>query len=329
MELKDALERCDQSETIFLASSKSFTTSEILKNLDFVKEWFNNRDGIDCFDQLFGVSSDAEAMDAFGIKKENQFIVLESLGGRYSLWSSMSLPAFINSDFKAYQSFLEGGAAADKYVMESEWKDNISMIMALLSVWNTSALGINNHGIFTYNYRLRSFTSYVAQLSMESNGKSINSDSMPSPLSTSPLIWGGYGVDCQHSTFQWMMQGKTNTSCDFIGLNNTNKQLKDSYQMMLSQVLAMTLGENNEMEPHKSVRGNNPCSVIQLHSLDLKTLGFLIALYEHKVFFEGLILGINSFDQWGVQLGKKLAKSSKENSKFLSNYFSSELLPKS
>ena len=246
-------------------------------------------------------------MDAFGIKKENQFIVLESLGGRYSLWSSMSLPAFINSDFKAYQSFLEGGAAADKYVMESEWKDNISMIMALLSVWNTSALGINNHGIFTYNYRLRSFTSYVAQLSMESNGKSINSDSMLSPLSTSPLIWGGYGVDCQHSTFQWMMQGKTNTSCDFIGLNNTNKQLKDSYQMMLSQVLAMTLGENNEMEPHKSVRGNNPCSVIQLHSLDLKTLGFLIALYEHKVFFEGLILGINSFDQWGVQLGKKLA----------------------
>ena len=329
LELKDVLKRCDQRETIFLASSKSFATSEILKNLDFVKEWFKDRDGIDCFDQLFGVSSDAEAMDAFGIKKENQFTILESLGGRYSLWSSMSLPAFINLDFNAYQRFLEGGAAADKYVMESEWKDNISMIMALLSVWNTSALGINNHGIFTYNYRLRSFTSYVAQLSMESNGKSINSDSMPSPLATSPLIWGGYGVDCQHSTFQWMMQGKTYTSCDFIGLNDTNKQLKDSYQMMLSQVLAMTLGENNKMEPHKSVRGNNPCSVIQLHSLDLKTLGFLIALYEHKVFFEGLILGINSFDQWGVQLGKKLAKSCEENSKFLSNYFSSELLPKS
>ena len=329
LELKDALRRCDQSETIFLASSKSFVTSEILKNLDFVKEWFKDRDGIDYLDQLFGVSSDVEAMDALGIKKENQFIVLESLGGRYSLWSSMSLPAFINSDFKAYQSFLEGGNAADKYVMESEWKDNISMIMALLSVWNTSALGINNHGIFTYNYRLRSFTSYIAQLSMESNGKSINSNSMASSLSTSPLIWGGYGVDCQHSTFQWMMQGKTSTSCDFIGLNNTNKQLKDSYQMMLSQVLAMTLGENNEIEPHKSVRGNNPCSVVQLHSLDLKTLGFLIALYEHKVFFEGLILDINSFDQWGVQLGKKLAKTSEENSKFLSNYFSSELLPKS
>ena len=324
LELKDALERCDQSETIFLASSKSFATSEILKNLDFVKEWFKSRDGIDCFDQLFGVSSDAEAMDAFGIKKENQFIVLESLGGRYSLWSSMSLPAFINSDFEAYQSFLEGGHAADKYIMESDWKDNISMIMALLSIWNTSALGINNHGIFTYNYRMRSFTSYVAQLSMESNGKSINSNSIPSPLSTSPLIWGGYGVDCQHSTFQWMMQGKTNTSCDFIGLNNTNEQSKDSYQMMLSQVLAMTLGENNKMEPHKSVRGNNPSSVIQLNSLDLKTLGFLIALYEHKVFFEGLILGINSFDQWGVQLGKKLVISSNENSEFFSNYFSSE-----
>ena len=329
LELKDALERCNQGETIFLASSKSFATSEILKNLNFVKDWFKKTAEIDYFDQLFGVSSNAEAMDAFGIKKENQFIILESLGGRYSLWSSMSLPAFINSDFEAYQSFLEGGYAADKYVMESEWKDNISMIMALLSVWNTSALGINNHGIFTYDYRIRSFTSYVAQLSMESNGKSINSNSMLSPLSTSPLIWGGYGVDCQHSTFQWMMQGKTHTSCDFIGVNNSNEKLKDSYQMMLSQVLAMTLGENNEIEPYKSVRGNNPCSVIQLHSLDLKTLGFLIALYEHKVFFEGLIIGINSFDQWGVQLGKKLALSANENSEFLSNYFSSELLPKS
>ena len=329
LELKDALERCDQSETIFLASSKSFTTSEILKNLEYIKEWFQNSDGVNYEDQLFGVSSDAAAMDAFGIKKENQFIILESLGGRYSIWSSMSLPAFVNSDFEAYQSFLDGGYAADKYVMESEWKDNIPMIMALLSVWNTSALGINNHGIFTYNYRMRLLTSYVAQLSMESNGKSINSDAVPSSLSSSPLIWGGYGIDCQHSTFQWMMQGKINTSCDFIGLNNTSDQLKDSYQMMLSQVLAMTLGENNKTEPHKSVKGNNPCSVIQLHSLDLKTLGFLIALYEHKVFFEGLILGINSFDQWGVQLGKKIALSSKENSEFLSNYFSPELLPRS
>jgi len=329
LELKDALASCCQSETIFLASSKSFATSEILKNLEFVKEWFQKSDGIDFIDQLFGVSSDAEAMDAFGIKKENQFIVLESLGGRYSLWSSMSMPAFINSDFKAYQSLLDGAYSADKYVKESEWNNNISMIMALLSVWNTSALGINNHGIFTYNYRLRSFTSYIAQLSMESNGKSINSDSMPSPLSSSPLIWGGYGVDCQHSTFQWMMQAKTITSCDFIGLNNTNDKLKDSYQMMLSQVLAMTLGEDNEMEPYKSVRGNNPCSVIQLHKLDLQTLGFLIALYEHKIFFEGLILGINSFDQWGVQLGKKIALNSNENSEFFSNYFSPELLPKS
>ena len=329
LELKDALEICDPRETIFLASSKSFATSEILKNLDFVQEWFKNTDGIDFSDHLFGVSSDGEAMDAFGVKKENQFIVLESLGGRYSLWSAMSLPAFINSDFKAYQSFLEGGCAADKYVMESEWKDNIPMIMALLSVWNTSALGINNHGIFTYNYRMRSLTSYVAQLSMESNGKSINSDSIPSPLSSSPLIWGGYGVDCQHSTFQWMMQGKTITSCDFIGLNNQNNHFKDSYRMMLSQVLAMTLGENNQKDPYRSVRGNNPCSIIQVHSLDLRTLGFLIALYEHKVFFEGLILGINSFDQWGVQLGKKLALSSKENSELLTNYFSPELLPKS
>ena len=329
LELKDALDKCKPTETLVLVSSKSFSTSEILKNLEYVRDWFDKHPQVNLEDHMYAVSSNAKAMSAFGVKKKNQFNILESLGGRFSVWSSMSLPAFINSDFESYLRFLEGARLADNYVMESEWKENIAMIMALLSVWNASALSVNNHGIFTYNYRLRSFTAYIAQLTMESNGKSINSDSISSPLSTSPLIWGGYGIDSQHSTFQWMMQGKTTTSCDFLGLNDESAESKDSYQMLLSQVLAMTLGEKNEKEPYKSVRGNNPCSIIQLHSLDLKTLGFLIALYEHKVFFEGLILGIDSFDQWGVQLGKKLALNSQANSEFLSSYFSSKILPKS
>ena len=164
---------------------------------------------------------------------------------------------------------------------------------------------------------------------MESNGKSMNFDSTISPFETSPLIWGGYGIDSQHSTFQWMLQGKTPTSCDFIGINNEDSESKDSYEMLLSQVLAMTLGEDNKKENYKTVPGNNPCSVIQLNSLDLKTLGFLMALYEHKVFFEALILGLNPFDQWGVELGKKIVKDANGKNDFFSNYFPSDFIPKS
>ena len=166
-------------------------------------------------------------------------------------------------------------------------------------------------------------------MSMESNGKSINFESQPSPFLTSPLIWGGYGIESQHSIFQWLMQGKTETSCDFVGLNSIEKESLDSYEMLLSQVLAMSHGKEDKEDPYKSVRGNNPCSILKLNSLDLKSLGFLLAIYEHKVFIEASILGIDPFDQWGVQLGKKLALEAKSNKEFLGDYFSENFLPKS
>ena len=164
---------------------------------------------------------------------------------------------------------------------------------------------------------------------MESNGKSINFQLQESPFSTSPLIWGGYGIESQHSTFQWLMQGKTETSCDFIGLDDGEKETLDSYEMLLSQVLAMSYGKEDKQQPYKSVRGNNPCSILKLNSLDLKSLGFLLAIYEHKVFIEASILGIDPFDQWGVQIGKKLALEAKSNKEFLKDYFSQIFLPKS
>jgi glucose-6-phosphate isomerase len=164
---------------------------------------------------------------------------------------------------------------------------------------------------------------------MESNGKSINHESKKSHFLTSPLIWGGYGIESQHSTFQWLMQGKTETSCDFIGLNNGETETVDSYEMLLSQVLAMTQGKEDKESPFKSVKGNNPCSILKIKSIDLRSLGFLIALYEHKVFIEASILDIDPFDQWGVQLGKKLALEAKSNKKLLEDNFSSSLLPKS
>ena len=164
---------------------------------------------------------------------------------------------------------------------------------------------------------------------MESNGKSINFESYTSPFHTTPLVWGGYGIESQHSTFQWLMQGKTETSGDFIGINDDNRDTLHSHEMLLSQVLAMTLGHQDKTNPYKSIRGNNPCSILQLDNPDLKSLGFLLALYEHKVFIEALILGIDSFDQWGVQLGKKIALNAKTNKEFLKGFYSSHLLPKS
>ena len=202
-------------------------------------------------------------------------------------------------------------------------------MMALLGIWNTNSLNINNHGIFTYNFRLRSLTKYISQLSMESNGKSINFESKESHFLTSPLIWGGYGIESQHSTFQWLMQGKTETSCDFIGLNNGETETVDSYEMLLSQVLAITQGKEDKESLFKSVKGNNPCSILKMKSIDLKSLGFLLALYEHKVFIEASILGIDPFDQWGVRLGKKLALEAKTNKKVLEDNFSSSLLSES
>ncbi len=329
LEINAVLRNCRQHETLVFVSSKSFETPEIIKNLEHLKSWFEENPDIEFQDHLYGISANAHAMNSFGIKESNQFLLLDSLGGRFSIWSSISLPAFINSNFSSYLDLLEGARLADRHTNSTSWDSNIPVIMALLSVWNTSALNINNHGIFTYNFRLRSLSNYIAQMSMESNGKSINFQSQESPFSTSPLIWGGYGIESQHSTFQWLMQGKTETSCDFIGLDDGEKVTLDSYEMLLSQVLAMSYGKEDKQQPYKSVKGNNPCSVLKLNSLDLKSLGFLLAIYEHKVFIEASILGIDPFDQWGVQLGKKLALEAKSNKEFLKDYFSQIFLPKS
>jgi len=328
IELSDALKSCSQEDTIVFAVSKSFETSEILKNLDYIKSWFSEIPNIDFRDHLYGVSSNMLAMTDYGIKKKNQFELLDSLGGRLSLWSSVSLPSFVNSDFENYQSLLEGAYLADHHTQSSSWRKNIPVMMALLSIFNSS-LKINNHAIFTYNFRLRSLAKYIAQLSMESNGKSVNFNNEESPFHTSPLIWGGYGIEAQHSTFQWLMQGKTETSCDFIGVNDERNNSNDSWEMLLSQVIAMSFGEEDSKNPFKSIKGNNPCSVIQLNKLTFKSLGFLLALYEHKVFVESLILGVDPYDQWGVQLGKRLAVTSSQNKNFLTNFFEDDFLSKS
>ena len=197
--------------------------------------------------------------------------------------------------------------------------------MALFNVWNLNGLRVNNLGIFSYDFKIRSLTKYLAQMGMESNGKTNDSDNNKTKFSTCPLIWGGYGPDAQHSVFQWLLQGTDYSACDFIGVKE-EKGISDSYQMLLAQITALSVGESNDELNYKSVEGNNPISLLQLNDLSPASLGYLLAFYEHKVFVESRIYDINSFDQWGVQLGKKLTIRSSEEKDFMRKYFYKEFL---
>ena len=189
-----------------------------------------------------------------------------------------------------------------------------------------NGLGINNLGIFTYDYKIRSLLKYLSQMGMESNGKSFNDKNRKSPFKTCPLIWGGYGPDVQHSLFEWLLQGTDYSACDFIGIKDDDVS-SNSYEMMLAQILALSLGRDNQEYKYKSVEGNNPTSLLKLRNLNPRSLGFLIATYEHKVFVESQIYGINAFDQWGVELGKVLIKKSIHEDHFINKYFDKPYLP--
>jgi glucose-6-phosphate isomerase len=259
-------------------------------------------------------------MTEFGIKDTNQFEVLDSVGGRYSIWSSISLPAIVDMGWKGFEEFLEGAYEADKHFRNYPWDQNIPVLMALLSVWNLNGLRVNNLGIFSYDFKIRSLTKYLAQMGMESNGKTHDSNNKKIDFYTCPLIWGGYGPEAQHSVFQWLYQGVGHSACDFIGVKE-EKGISNSYQMLLAQITALSIGESNEELNYKSVEGNNPISLLQLNDLNPKSIGYLLATYEHKTFVESRIYDINAFDQWGVQLGKELTIKSKESSNFFIDFF--------
>ena len=225
-----------------------------------------------------------------------------------------------------FNEFKLGAHSADRHFLNTPWRDNIPVLMALFNLWNTNALGINNLGIFTYDYKIRSLTKYLSQMLMESNGKSYNSKEELTSFYTCPLVWGGYGPDSQHSNFQWLLQGSDYTACDFIGIKEKTGLSTSSYNMLLAQVTALSLGEANNEEKYKSVEGNNPISLFRLKNLNPKRLGYLLACYENKVFVESKIYDINSFDQWGVQLGKKLTLQANEKQEYMSKFFNKKFL---
>ena len=320
IELENVMSARNPARTLVVISSKSFNTPEVIENANKARGWLEDLVGGHYWDQIFGISSNKEAMTEFGIKDTNQFELLDSVGGRYSIWSSICLPAIVDMGWKGYEEFLEGACEADKHFVNNPWDQNIPVLMALFGIWNLNGLGINNLGIFSYDYKISSLTKYLAQMGMESNGKAYDLDNNKIDFSTCPLIWGGYGPDAQHSIFQWLLQGTDYSACDFIGIKG-EKGISNSYQMLLAQIIALSIGQENRELNYKSVGGNNPISLLQLNDLSPKSLGYLLATYENKTFVEGRIYNINSFDQWGVQLGKTLTLKSKENKDYFNDYF--------
>jgi len=321
IELENLISSLNSKNTLIVISSKSFKTPEVLANANRAIEWIEESDPKNFMKRIIGISSSNEEMTSFGIIKDNQYNILDSLGGRFSIWSSISLPAIIDIGWNSFVEFKRGAQEADEHFINSSWRNNIPVLMALLNCWNMNGLGINNLGIFTYAYRIRSLINYLSQMGMESNGKISSFQDSQHSFKTCPLIWGGYGPTEQHSVFQWILQGSYYAACDFIGVHNNNNTASDSYRMLLSQITALSQGENNNKSRFKSVEGNNPISLLKLNNLSPRSLGFLIATYEHKIFVESQIYGINSFDQWGVQLGKKLTKMSQDGKGMESKFF--------
>jgi len=321
--LADVLEQVEPGTTLFVVCSKTFTTLETLTNAHAAREWFIERMGAEAVATHFvGVSTNHEAMDAFGISPTNRFGFWDFVGGRYSLWSAVGLSIALAVGMDNFRALLAGGRAMDRHFRDAPLEDNLPVLLGLLSAWNTAFLGCESLAVLPYDSRLARFPAYLQQLHMESNGKRVRRDGSRVSVGTEPALWGEPGSNAQHSFYQLLHQGTRKVSVDFLAPVQASGPSQVQQDLALANLLAQAralsegldedtlkaeLGDDHPLVPHKVHPGNRPSTTILFQKLDPATLGKLIALYEHKVFVESVIWGINAFDQWGVELGKKLA----------------------
>lgn len=333
IDIQRTLRNLNPFRTLFIIASKSFTTQETLINGNTAKEWFLRNTLAtekDLARHFVAISTNEEACQKFGIPAENMFHFWNWVGGRFSLWSAIGLVIALFVGFDNFQSLLEGAFLVDKHFRSEQFERNIPVIMGLLSVWYNNFWNFHTQAIIPYDLHLRLFPDYLQQLIMESNGKRIASDGSEVDYPTSPIIWGKVGTDCQHSFFQLLHQGTQIVPVDFIAPVEPFHPFVNHHNVLLSNVIAQSealmqgkdrkeveeeLAKSDidpldriELLPHKIFPGNRPSTTILYSRLTPKTLGSLLAFYEHRVFVEGVVWDINSFDQWGVELGKQLAK---------------------
>jgi glucose-6-phosphate isomerase len=315
--LAHVLAEVNPETTLFVICSKSFTTLETLVNAQAVREWLLAAGGKPAVAaQCVAVSTNEAAMDEFGIAADRRLAMWDWVGGRYSVWSAVGLTVALAVGWRSFAAFLAGGAAMDEHFRRAPLAKNLSVLLALVGVWNRNFLGAPSHAVLPYDDHLARFPAYLQQLEMESNGKSVRRGGEPVESATCPVIWGEPGSNAQHSFYQLLHQGTERVSIDFLLPARSAVGRQNQHDLAaancLAQAWALAEGDPGESgagarSPHQRYPANRGSSLLLFERLDAATLGKLVALYEHKVYVQGVIWDVNSFDQWGVQLGKRLA----------------------
>jgi glucose-6-phosphate isomerase len=330
-DLANALEDADPAGTLFIVASKTFTTQETLANARTARAWLSARLGEGAVPAHFAaVSTNAIAMDDFGVNPNYRFVMWDWVGGRYSLWSSIGVSLAIAIGAASFREFLAGAREMDVHFSTAPFEHNLPVLMALLGIWNINGLDLPTLAVLPYDGRLKRFPAYLQQLDMESNGKSVDASGRPVRVATAPVIWGEPGNNAQHSFFQMLHQGTARAAMDFLlparSSCGNQPQAELAIGNCLAQAEALAYGYSQEqattelalrnvapefielLARHKVHAGNRPLSIVAFERLDARTLGTLVALYEHKVFTQSVLWEINAFDQWGVELGKKMCE---------------------
>jgi glucose-6-phosphate isomerase len=330
--LHDTLRGLDPRRTMFIIASKTFTTDETMTNAHSARKWIADALGDKAVNDHFAaVSTNLEACDAFGIRDDRIFGFWDWVGGRYSVWSAIGLPIAIAVGFDNFAAFLKGAYEMDQHFLKTRLDRNLPVIMGMLGVWYRNAWGFATHAVIPYDQRLSRFTAYLQQQDMESNGKSVTLEGKPFDYPSGPVIWGEPGTVGQHSFFQLIHQGTSVIPLDLLIAANPHEQMPPHHDKLVANVLAqaeaLMLGktkaevvaeltvqglgkdEIKALTPHKLFPGNRPTNTLMYAKLTPETLGSLVALYEHKVFVQGTVWNVDSYDQWGVELGKQLAKA--------------------
>ncbi|MCO4859097.1 glucose-6-phosphate isomerase [Herbaspirillum sp. WGmk3] len=331
-DLDEVLARIDPETTLFIVASKTFTTQETMLNAKSARAWLlQHGKSEDLAKHFVAVSTNAKEVSAFGIDTDNMFPFWDWVGGRYSVWSAIGLPIALLIGYDNFAQFLAGAHAMDRHFREAPLESNMPVIQALVGIWNRNFLDSASLTIAPYHQWLRFFPAYLQQLDMESNGKRITRDGTPVSVQTCPAIWGDVGTNGQHAYFQLLHQGTDITPIDFIAVLKPSHAIAEHQEALLANCFAQSEAfmrgkdadevradlqaqgvpeaELAALIPHKTFDGNRPSNTLLLPELSPHALGAMIALYEHKTFVQGAIWGINSFDQWGVELGKVLAKT--------------------
>lgn len=330
-QLADVLAGIEPASTLFIVCSKTFTTQETLANARLARRWIVDKLGVAAVSRHFlAVSVNHGAMDDFGIAADGRFSLWDWVGGRYSVWSAIGLSIEIALGSPRFEEFLAGAAAIDQHFKDAPFERNLPVLHGLLAVWNRNLLNHDTLAVLPYDQRLHRFPAYLQQLMMESNGKRVRKDGTPVTCDTCPIVWGEPGSNSQHSFFQLLHQGTTRTAMDFLLAAESSVGLEGMHELAVANCVAqaeafaygysrqeaegdlLARGTNlqgaAELAPHKVHPGNRPSTMLMFERLDAVTLGKLVALYEHSVYVTSVLWDVNPFDQWGVELGKRLAE---------------------